>query len=282
MVRDAHDPRSPQPSLVRRGRAAAQAPPLYRAFTWAEKVVKRELFGCRMCGQCALPVPRLRLPDDLPQAASQRAVRRRQPRWRHLRGLSRHALCLADRLRARRRRRAASAISAACSARSTSANGARAPGSTTGSATTRACGPTMTPSSRPNAADGDTRPAKRVSRGVRRRLRVTSPHSHCRPAPARPFAVTAEIGPPRGSSTAEPSAARPGCCATGSTPPTSPTTRAPSCASASLGRSSVAPRCRKASSPSCSCSVATATASRCRATPGRRGARYSERPAADR
>jgi hypothetical protein len=27
-----------------------------RPFTWAERVTKESLFGCRMCGQCALPV----------------------------------------------------------------------------------------------------------------------------------------------------------------------------------------------------------------------------------
>ncbi len=31
------------------------APPLRRLFTAAEKSVKKEIFGCHMCGQCALP-----------------------------------------------------------------------------------------------------------------------------------------------------------------------------------------------------------------------------------
>ena len=35
--------------------ALLKAPPLYKAFTWAERVVKERLFGCKMCGQCALP-----------------------------------------------------------------------------------------------------------------------------------------------------------------------------------------------------------------------------------
>ena len=30
--------------------------PARAAFTGAERLVKQELFGCRMCGQCALPV----------------------------------------------------------------------------------------------------------------------------------------------------------------------------------------------------------------------------------
>src|SRR5437773_1907422 len=33
-----------------------KAPPLYRAFTFVERLVKQSLFACRMCGQCALPV----------------------------------------------------------------------------------------------------------------------------------------------------------------------------------------------------------------------------------
>ena len=33
-----------------------KTPPLYRAFTFVERLVKHSLFACRMCGQCALPV----------------------------------------------------------------------------------------------------------------------------------------------------------------------------------------------------------------------------------
>jgi hypothetical protein len=36
--------------------ALMKTPPLYRAFTFVERAVKKQLFGCRMCGQCALPV----------------------------------------------------------------------------------------------------------------------------------------------------------------------------------------------------------------------------------
>jgi hypothetical protein len=43
------------------------APPLYRAFTWGEKQVKERLFGCRMCGQCALPSTAYACPMTCPK-----------------------------------------------------------------------------------------------------------------------------------------------------------------------------------------------------------------------
>jgi Methylene-tetrahydrofolate reductase C terminal len=42
-------------------------PRLYRAFTWAEKVVKGRLFGCRMCAQCALPTTAYTCPMTCPK-----------------------------------------------------------------------------------------------------------------------------------------------------------------------------------------------------------------------
>lgn len=41
--------------------------PGYRLFTTAEKAVKTELFGCRMCGQCALPVTGYACPMTCPK-----------------------------------------------------------------------------------------------------------------------------------------------------------------------------------------------------------------------
>jgi Methylene-tetrahydrofolate reductase C terminal len=48
-------------------RVLEAAPPLYRAFTWAEKQVKGEVFGCRMCGQCALPSTAYACPQTCPK-----------------------------------------------------------------------------------------------------------------------------------------------------------------------------------------------------------------------
>jgi hypothetical protein len=39
----------------------------YRLFTSAEKMVKQEIFGCRMCGQCALPVTGYACPMTCPK-----------------------------------------------------------------------------------------------------------------------------------------------------------------------------------------------------------------------
>jgi hypothetical protein len=44
-----------------------RVPPLYRAFTFAERVVKGKLFGCRMCGQCALPATAYACPMTCPK-----------------------------------------------------------------------------------------------------------------------------------------------------------------------------------------------------------------------
>jgi hypothetical protein len=42
-------------------------PRLYRAFAAAEETVKAELFGCRMCGQCALPATGYACPMSCPK-----------------------------------------------------------------------------------------------------------------------------------------------------------------------------------------------------------------------
>jgi hypothetical protein len=44
-----------------------RAPRLRRMFTAAEKGVKKEIFGCRMCGQCALPVTGYACPMTCPK-----------------------------------------------------------------------------------------------------------------------------------------------------------------------------------------------------------------------
>jgi Methylene-tetrahydrofolate reductase C terminal len=46
---------------LERGRRA------YRAFTATERVVKEHLYGCRMCGQCALPVTGYACPMTCPK-----------------------------------------------------------------------------------------------------------------------------------------------------------------------------------------------------------------------
>jgi hypothetical protein len=47
--------------------ALQKLPPLYRAFTALEALTKRQLFGCRMCGQCALPVTAYACPMTCPK-----------------------------------------------------------------------------------------------------------------------------------------------------------------------------------------------------------------------
>jgi hypothetical protein len=44
-----------------------KTPPLYKAFTFGERLVKSRLFGCRMCGQCALPVTAYACPMTCPK-----------------------------------------------------------------------------------------------------------------------------------------------------------------------------------------------------------------------
>jgi len=47
--------------------ALLKTPPLYKAFTFAEKMVKSSLFGCRMCAQCALPATAYACPMTCPK-----------------------------------------------------------------------------------------------------------------------------------------------------------------------------------------------------------------------
>jgi hypothetical protein len=49
-------------------------------FTATEEKVKYEIIGCRMCGQCALPVTGYACPMSCPERVAQRAV------WRRRRG----------------------------------------------------------------------------------------------------------------------------------------------------------------------------------------------------
>ncbi len=44
-----------------------KTPVVNRAFTFGEKLVKQKLFGCRMCGQCALPATSYACPMTCPK-----------------------------------------------------------------------------------------------------------------------------------------------------------------------------------------------------------------------
>ena len=59
------DRRNPVWSLV--GNALLKAKPIYQTFTAAERFSKHRLFGCRMCGQCALPVTAYACPMTCPK-----------------------------------------------------------------------------------------------------------------------------------------------------------------------------------------------------------------------
>ena len=61
-VLDRHNPLWYAASLV-----LFKTPPLYAAFTAVERVIKGRLFGCRMCGQCALPVTGYACPMTCPK-----------------------------------------------------------------------------------------------------------------------------------------------------------------------------------------------------------------------
>jgi len=58
---------APNPFWRRVARLIEATRPGYRLFTAAEKAVKTELFGCRMCGQCALPVTGYACPMTCPK-----------------------------------------------------------------------------------------------------------------------------------------------------------------------------------------------------------------------
>jgi methylene-tetrahydrofolate reductase-like protein len=44
-----------------------KSPPAYRAFTVTERAAKGAAFGCRMCGQCTLPVTGYACPETCPK-----------------------------------------------------------------------------------------------------------------------------------------------------------------------------------------------------------------------
>ena len=49
------------------GKALRSSPKIYGLFTKVERFSKKELFGCRMCGQCALPVTGYSCPMTCPK-----------------------------------------------------------------------------------------------------------------------------------------------------------------------------------------------------------------------
>lgn len=58
-----------EPNFVWRwlARVLERTPPLYKAFTWGEEKTKSWMFGCRMCGQCALPTTAYACPQTCPK-----------------------------------------------------------------------------------------------------------------------------------------------------------------------------------------------------------------------
>jgi Methylene-tetrahydrofolate reductase C terminal len=57
----------PNPLYRRLGRWIESSPRRYRLFASAEEKVKAELFGCQMCGQCALPATGYACPMSCPK-----------------------------------------------------------------------------------------------------------------------------------------------------------------------------------------------------------------------
>lgn len=58
---------APNAGYRRLAGALARSPAAYRAFTATEKVTKGAAFGCRMCGQCALPDTGYACPETCPK-----------------------------------------------------------------------------------------------------------------------------------------------------------------------------------------------------------------------
>jgi hypothetical protein len=58
-----------KPNFVWRrvAKTVESSPVLYKAFTWVEEKTKRQLFGCRMCAQCALPTTAHACPQTCPK-----------------------------------------------------------------------------------------------------------------------------------------------------------------------------------------------------------------------
>jgi hypothetical protein len=61
--------RALEPNIIWRNlaRGIEAIPPFYKAFTWVEEKAKRQLFGCRMCAQCALPTTAYACPQTCPK-----------------------------------------------------------------------------------------------------------------------------------------------------------------------------------------------------------------------
>jgi hypothetical protein len=57
----------PNPLWRTLARVLERRPALYRAFTWGEEKTKSWMFGCRMCGQCALPTTAYACPQTCPK-----------------------------------------------------------------------------------------------------------------------------------------------------------------------------------------------------------------------
>ena len=165
-----------------------RTPPLYNAFTSAERFAKNKLFGCRMCAQCALPATGYACPMTCPKQL------RNGPcggvgHGRQLRGVPLYALARGSRPTSARRPKGMPRTCAACSDQSISASGTRARGSTSGSGATKGCGPT-TAQSRVNLtcymtteSDGARRgPTSKPLSGLQARLQSGE------------FVVTSELG----------------------------------------------------------------------------------------
>ena len=231
-----------------------RSPARYRAFTAAEKAVKSGVFGCRMCGQCALPATAYACPMTCPK----------QLRNGPCGGVGSDGGCeVYPELRcvwlvAYERAEADGRVAdlRLLQRPSTTGAGGRARGSTTGRGGTRTSGPTRDAAARYRPCWRRRTPCRSRDRPPR----CAQPAWHVAP---RRIRVTAEIGPPRG---ADPDAVRRKArrCATGWTRPTSPMARA---------RSRGCPTGRAASlampegvEPVMQVSAATATGSRCRPT----------------
>jgi hypothetical protein len=67
LMRAMHVVLEPNRLWYRAGVTLQSSKPLYKAFTWAEEKVKSRMFGCRMCGQCALPTTAYSCPQSCPK-----------------------------------------------------------------------------------------------------------------------------------------------------------------------------------------------------------------------
>lgn len=60
-------PLAPNPAYRWLAGLLTRSPPAYRAFTGTERAAKGAAFGCRMCGQCTLPVTGYACPETCPK-----------------------------------------------------------------------------------------------------------------------------------------------------------------------------------------------------------------------